>query len=131
MAHTETRTLTQLELRIMKVIWREEEATVEKIQRLFKREGKPLALPSIRTMLGILQDKGYVTRRADGRRHVYTALVSQDEARRTMLADLIARAFDGSASVLVAAMIGSRMVSKKEVDEVKRLIGRFEKETGK
>jgi predicted transcriptional regulator len=131
MARTKTRTLTELELRIMKVIWRKKEATVGEIQRLFKEEGKPLALPSIRTMLGILQDKGYVTRRADGRHHVYSALVSQDEARRSILADLIDRAFDGSASGLVAAMIGSRMVSKKEVDEVKRLIGRFEKETGK
>lgn len=129
MARRKTRTLTELELEIMQVVWKQQEAAVEDIRRAFKAMGKPLALPSIRTMLGILQEKGYVTRRADGRRFVYRARVAQEAARESILKDLLDRAFDGSALDLVAALIDTRLVSKKDIDEVTRLIRRAEGRT--
>lgn len=122
MSRRKTRTLTELELDIMNVIWKHEEATVGDIRRDLKKAGKPLALPSIRTMLGILQDKGYVARRADGRRHVYRPLVSRDAAQASILKDIVRRAFDGSALDMVAALIDTRLVSRSEINEVKRLI---------
>jgi len=128
MARRKTRTLTELELEIMQVVWKHGEATVEEIRRALDAENKPLALPSVRTMLSILQSKGYVTRREDGRRHVYRPRVSQDRARKSILKDVVERAFEGSVLDLVAALIDTRMVSKGELDEVWRLIRQARKD---
>ncbi|GAG18841.1 unnamed protein product [marine sediment metagenome] len=126
MARRKTRTLTELELEIMHVVWREGEATVEVIRRALEKSSKPLALPSVRTMLGILQDKNYVTRRPVGRGYAYRAVVSQDQAQKSIVKDVVDRAFEGSALDLVTALIGGKMVSKKDMDRVKQLIGEHE-----
>jgi BlaI family transcriptional regulator, penicillinase repressor len=122
MARRKTKTLTEVELGIMQVVWQRGEATVQEIQDALAVASKPLALPSIRTMLAILQDKGYVTRRQDGRGFVYRPAVEKAEAERRMLADLLDRAFKGSAASLVAALVNARMVSRKDLDEAKALI---------
>ena len=119
--------LTELELEIMQVVWKEKEVTVKKILAALAREGRCLAPPSIRTMLAILQDKDYVTRRPQGRGHVYSAQMPAEQTRKRILKDVIDRAFDGSASSLVAALVNARMVSRRELDKARRLIERHEK----
>ena len=128
MARRKTATLTQFELDIMRIIWRQEETTVPDLQAALEKSGRPVALPTIRTMLGILEHKGYVTRRTGRRRHAYRATVSADQAQKGILKDIIERVFDGSALGLVAALVNGEMVSKKELQKVTRLIERSEKE---
>lgn len=127
MARRKSGTLTDLELEIMQVLWREGETTVEVIRGLLDRRGRSLALPSVRTMLLILQEKGYLTRRRAGRCFFYRPVVSEDQAHKGLLGDLINRAFEGSASQLIAALVNNRLVSKKELRRVKVLIEQHEK----
>ena len=127
MPRRKSRTLTQLELEIMQIVWKEGETTVNDISDSLRQGGHPLALPSIRTMLSILEEKGYVKRRREGREHVYHAVVSGEQAQRRILKDVIDRAFDGSASHLVAALVNGEMVSKGELEEARRLIEKREK----
>ena len=122
MPRSKTRTLTELELQIMGVVWQREELTVEDVRDALEKQGRRLAFPSVRTMLGILQTKGYVTRRAVGRAHAYRASISRDKARRSILRDIVQRAFNGSASSLVAALLGGSVTSKKEMEKIRDLI---------
>jgi len=122
MARRKTRTLTTLELEIMHVIWRNGRTSVEAIRQALAKTSKPLALPSIRTMLGILQEKGYVTRTRKGRAYLYRPVVSAEKAKKRILDDVIERAFDGSAWSLVAALVDSRTVSAKELEKIRELI---------
>ena len=119
--------LTELELEIMRILWQTDEAPVKDIADALARAGRPLAPPSVRTMLGILQDKKYVGRRRQGMGHVYRARVPADRTRKRILKDVIDRAFDGSASSLVAALVNAKMVSRKELDKAKRLIEKHDK----
>lgn len=128
MARRKTRTLTELELEIMQIVWKKGEVSVEDICDATEAAGRPLARPTIRTMLAILQDKGYLTRRPEGRAFAYRAAVSQDEARSSIVRDVVERAFDGSAAGLVASLLGSKMVRARELDRVKKLIEHYEKE---
>jgi len=120
------RTLTEFELEIMQVLWQDEEVTVEEVRRAFEEAGKPLALPTIRTMLGILKKKGYVTRRRFGRGHAYRPTVSRDKARKRIIKDILERAFEGSALGLVATLVNTRMVSRKELEKIRELIWKYE-----
>ena len=54
MRRTKTGTLTQFELEIMRLVWRDEETTVPELQQSLEKMARPVALPTIRTMLGIL-----------------------------------------------------------------------------
>lgn len=123
MVRKRTGTLTALELEIMQVVWELGEGTVEEIRSALEARGRPLAPPSIRTMLAILQEKGYATRGKVSRAHVYRALVSEEKAKKRILKDIVERAFAGSAASLVAALVRADMVSDQELRQIRRLIG--------
>ncbi len=132
MPRKKSKNLTELELDIMQVLWdRDDEMLVEDIRSQMARKDKPLAPATVRTMLSILQDKGYLTRRAEGRGFAYKAKIPREKAQAAFVDDVVTRAFDGSASALVASLLGNRKVSKKELDRVKALIEKHEKEAGK
>lgn len=126
MARAKSQTLTPLEMEIMKILWKAPGATVEAVQRELEAAGRPLALPSIRTMLAILQNKDYLRREAEGRTFHYHPTVSGEEARGSILKEVVDRAFDGSALGLVAALLDRKLVSKKELRQVKDLLARHE-----
>ena len=128
MARRKSKTLTEVELEIMQVVWRSDEVFVNDISKALAEAGKPLAESSIRTMLAILQEKGHVARRRAGPGHAYRAIVSRKQARKRIVKDLLDRAFEGSAMDLVAALIDERSVSKADLDAVKKLIRAREKE---
>jgi BlaI family penicillinase repressor len=127
MARRKSRTLTELELEIMQVVWGKGEALVEDVVQALGNSEKPLTPQSVRTMLKILGEKGYVMRRKEGRGHAYSATVPREQAKKGFLKDLVERVFDGSASSLVAALVNAKMVSEKELGEIRRLIGEHEK----
>jgi predicted transcriptional regulator len=131
MARRKLRVLTDFELEIMRIIWAQEETTVPELQEALRKAGRPVALPTVRTMLGILEEKGYVVRRTGLRRHAYRAAVSARQARSGLLRDIIERAFDGSALSLVAALVDARMVTRKEMQKVRQLIEQTEQEPKK
>ncbi len=115
MVRRKSKTLTDLELEIMQVIWRSEEITVDRLRLALIEEDRELALPSIRTMLGILQEKGYLARRRLGRGHAYRAVVSAEQAERSILQDIIERVYNGSAANLLAALLSLGLVRKSDL----------------
>jgi predicted transcriptional regulator len=106
----------------MHVVWGKDEVTVEEVREGVAQQGRPLSLPSIRTMLGILREKGYVARRRMGKPFLYRALVTQEQGRRKLLKDIVERAFDGSALELVAALVKADMVTERELEQIGKLI---------
>ena len=123
MARPKSRTLTELELQIMQILWAAEEATVPEVAEALAEGGRPLAQPSIRTMLSILQKKGYVARRAAaGRRFAYRALVSQEQAQRHTVKTVVERVFGGSPLALVSTLLRDDIISKKDIAKVQRMI---------
>lgn len=111
----------------MQLVWQAEEITVEQVSNNLKKQGRPLALPSIRKMFSILQEKGYVARRPKGRGYAYRSLVTEAQAHKGFLHDLVDRAFSGSSVGLVAALLDHKMVPEKDLQKVKELIEEYEK----
>jgi len=129
MARRQSRTLTEVELEFMQVLWRGGEMGTEEIRGVLGRQGRELADGSVRKVLSILLRKGYVTRKPVGKGFLYKAKVKSDRANASMVQDLLERAFGGSAALMVAALLDSRKVRERYLDEIKRLIA--EREGGK
>ena len=127
MARRKTRTLTEVELEFMQIIWELGEVTTEDVLERLRRSGRRITDGSIRKVLSILGAKGYLSRRAEGRGFRYRAVVRKEKANRSLLADLVKRAFDGSASLMVAALLDDRQISKADIARIKQLIAEREK----
>ena len=118
--------LTGLELELMQIIWKNEDVSVEFLRQQLADSGRPLALPSIRTMLTILKKKGFVSRRQVSRAYVYNPLIEADEFQHSFVKDALTRAFSGSATGLVTALLNRELVSKSELDQIKEMISDYE-----
>ena len=118
--------LTSLELDLMQIIWKNEDVSVGFLRNELADKGHPLALPSIRTMLAILQKKGFLERHLQSRAYVYNALIAADEFQHSFVKDLLKRAFDGSATGLVTALLNRELVSETELDQIKKMITDYE-----
>lgn len=123
--------LTGLELELMQIIWKHEDVSVEFLRQELSATGRPLALPSIRTMLAILSKKGFVTRRRVSKAFVYNALIEADAFQRSFVKDALDRAFSGSAASLVTALLNREHLKKSELDQIKKMISDYEGGKGK
>src|SRR5258708_26935971 len=102
MARPEAERLTPLELEIMNVLWRLDNANVQAVQQALPRE---LAYTTVQTVLNILQRKGKVKRAKRDRAYFYTPMVSQSQVGRHAVSDMAERLFSGSAESLVMSML--------------------------
>ena len=120
MASKPTYRLGDLQLRIMKILWDREEATVAEVQE--RLEGEPLAYTTVATMLRKMENRGLLTHREEGRRFVYLPAVSAAKVTRSMADDLVDRLFAGSLAETVSHLLETREVSPDELAELQALI---------
>jgi BlaI family penicillinase repressor len=114
MARKREEGLTTRETQIMQVIWRFQEATVEVIQEHLP---DPLVDSTIRTMLQIMADKGYVAFRKEGRAKVYRPLLQQSDVRKSAVRQVIDRLFNGSPDMLLAYLVDDNEVDLEKLKE--------------
>ena len=126
MPRRKTRTLTEVELEFMQVIWGAGEVTTEDVMNALRTQGRDLSDGSVRKMLSILVEKGYLTRRREGRSFLYKPAVGKDQATQSMAADLLRRAFGGRAALMVAALMEGSDVREEDIAEIKKLIAEQE-----
>ena len=119
--------LGDLQLAIMRVLWRQNEATVRQVQDALEAS-RPLALTTVATMLTKMEDKGVVGHRAEGRRYVYRPLVSERQVRRSMVRRLTEGLFAGDALAVVSHLLSEREIPAAELTELKRMIEQRERE---
>jgi predicted transcriptional regulator len=122
-----TRNLTEQELEIMKVVWDRKAATVREVYEDL-RERKTVAYTTVMTMMNILEAKGHLVKRAEGRAYVYEPSQERTEVVGGMLQDFVDRVFDGAARPLVLSLIRERKLSKADLEAVSRMIDEMEEE---
>ena len=115
-------TLTEAELRIMNVLWGEGSGTVQQVLDSIT-ETPTLAYNSVLTTIRVLERKGYVKHLKDGRAHVYTPLVGQEEATRSEIRRLVSRFFKNSHEQLVLNLLEDRGIGEEEIGRLREMLG--------
>jgi BlaI family transcriptional regulator, penicillinase repressor len=113
--------LGDLQLAIMRVLWSRGEATVAEVHETLEPE-RGLALTTIATMLTKMEKKGVVEHRAEGRRFIYQPLVSEDQVRHSMVADLTSQLFRGDVTALVNHLLAEHDIDARELAQLRELI---------
>ena len=117
---------TPAELAILQILWSRGPSTVREIHEVLARE-KDVGYTSALKFLQIMTAKGLVTRTEDQRAHVYSAQQPAEKTKQQFAADVLKRVFHGSASQLMQHALSGRRGSKKEIEELRRLLDEYER----
>lgn len=112
---------TDGELSLLRILWSRGPSTVKDLHREVQ-EGREVPYTTVLSALQAMTEKGLVVRDTTGRQHVYTAAVAESEARTALVADLMGKAFRGSAMELMVHAVEQGQVSAEDLDQLKALI---------
>jgi predicted transcriptional regulator len=117
-----SKTLTDQELEIMKIVWERHTATVRDVYEALL-ERRRVAYTTVMTMMKILEHKGYLNRKQVERAYVYRPAQPKSRVIHAMVRDFVNRVFNGSAEPLLVHLIEDRHLTADEIEEIRRLIG--------
>ncbi len=113
--------LTRQELQIMKVVWELEAASVKEVCDAMSRR-KVTAYTTILTLMGILEEKGALIHTRIGRAYIYKPVLSQQQATRNQVHDVLTRFFDGSPEKMIETVIENEVRGAEQLGTVKTLL---------
>ena len=123
MARTSSRHPTELELEILKVLWRDGPQPVRHVRQALA-DFRRLAYTSVMTVMNIMVDKAYLARRKQGPSYVYRARITEKATARGMLRDMVDRVFDGSATAAMVNLLDAGELKAEEIAALRELIDR-------
>jgi predicted transcriptional regulator len=116
-----TPTPTERELDILKILWERQQATVRQVYEDI-RVDVPIVQNTVQALLRMMEEKGLVKHRMEGRAFVYFPTVHRERTTKTMVHKLLESVFDGSMEQLVDSLFSLRKPSRKELDHLESLI---------
>ena len=122
--------LSRRERQIMDVLFASGESSAAQVRQALP---DPPSYSSVRTLLGVLEEKGHVRHRRNGRAYLYSPIVSQAEAGRAQLKHVVRTFFEDSVEQTVATLLSmsSTRVKKWELDSLSELLEARRKKGGK
>lgn len=113
--------LSELQLELMRVLWRCAEASVGEVAEALA-PSRELAHTTVATLLTRLAARGAVEARREGRQLMYRALVSEPQVRRNMVSTLIQRLFSGDPNALLAHLVSETDTVQGDLARVQALL---------
>jgi predicted transcriptional regulator len=113
--------LSRRERQILEILYQLGKAAASEVREAM--EDAP-SYSAVRTLLGVLEEKGHIKHRAEGLRYVYTPVVGREKAKRTAVKHLLDTYFNGSPEQIVAALldVSSTKLTREELDRMTEMI---------
>jgi predicted transcriptional regulator len=121
MAPRRTAQPTAAELEILQVVWRCGSASVREVFEALGEE-REVGYTTVLKLMQIMHGKNLLTRDASARTHRFTAALEREETQKDIVGNLIAKAFGGSATKLVEAVLAHAKSSKSELSAIHALL---------
>ncbi len=122
---------TESELAILKVLWMAGPSTVRMVNDQLNqlKPEKEIGYTTTLKLMQIMHEKGFVSREKQGKMHIYSPKVSEDETQKQLVEKLVDTAFQGSAMKLVMQALGNRRSTPEELAEIRDFLDSLEKNT--
>lgn len=115
-------TLSDTQLSIMRVLWAHGEADTQTVcDALASRTHKP-AYTTVATLLKRLEKRGLVAHTAQDRKLIYSPLVSEQEVRTSMVAQMVGSLFKGDSAALLSHLIREREIGANDLETLMQMI---------
>lgn len=118
--------LTRRERQIMDIVYKDSKATAAEIHS--QLPDRP-SYSSVRALLRILEDKGFLKHSAEGRRYVYHPAIAPERAKLSALKHMLNTFFDGSVGGMVTTLVdmSAAKLSEEEYDQLQDAISKARK----
>jgi predicted transcriptional regulator len=117
--------LTDHELRLMEVLWREGRSTVADV--VSRLTPPPLTYSTVLTTLRTLEHKGYVAHEEEGRAFAYHPLIQRKEAAKSAVRYLLDRFFGNSPGALAVTLLDDTSLNDRDLAEIRKILARQRK----
>ncbi len=117
---------TEGELRLLRVLWARGPSTVRDVFERVGADGE-VGYTTVLKLLQIMHGKGLVIRDDSSRTHIYAAALPPETTQRQLVADLVERAFGGSAHRLVMQALAPQVASREELGQIRELLAELER----
>ena len=114
--------VTDAELAILDVLWRRGEATIRQIAGELYPGGAASEYATVQKLLERLEAKGCVLRDRSSFAHLFRAQVERGDLIDQRLAEVAEKLCEGSLTPLLLHLAGSRRLSKKEREALRKLL---------
>ena len=115
------------ELEVLKVLWERKASTVREVMEVLN-QNRERAYTSVMSLLNVMTEKRLLHRTPQGRAFLYEAAVEREEILSEMVGDLLGRAFEGSATALVAHLLEQSAPDDEELAAIRKTISDFRKQ---
>ena len=123
MARPTMKELTERELEVMQIYWKQGDATAQNARDRLAAAGLDLAYVTVANLIRILVDKGFLRALNDERPFVYTPIRSFEDVSGSLIGDLVHRVFQGSREQLLVQLLGSqKQLTSKERELLEQIL---------
>ena len=113
---------TELELRILKILWEKSPQLVRDIRDELAKLGRDIAHTSVITTLNTMVKKRIVIRKREGNAFLFSPRITREQVSRSVLGDIVNRVFDGSAKAVLLGVFEQNDIDRGELKELRKLI---------
>jgi BlaI family penicillinase repressor len=122
---------TELELRILKILWGKSPQLVRDIRDELAKLGRDIAHTSVITTLNTMVKKRIVIRKREGNAFLFSPRITREQVSRSVLGDIVNRVFDGSAKAVLLGVFEQNDIDRGDLKELRKLIDQRIKGTDK
>lgn len=113
---------TDRELEALKVLWQTGGATVRDVWRSLADADRDLAYTTVLSLMQVMEHKGLVQHRSEGRAYVYQACVDANKVYGQLAGGFLQRVFDGAVDQYLVHALAGRRPSDEELDRLEKMI---------
>ena len=127
---------TDRELEALKVLWERGEATVRDLADAMNASAKQdgtdeLAYTTVLSLLQVMEQKGLVGHRREGKAYVYLPRAERKSTIRSMASSFLERVFDGAVDEYLVHALESKRLSTNELDQLEAMLAAARERAGK
>ena len=113
---------TDRELDALKVLWDRGEATVRDVCDAMNARGAELAYTTVLSLLQVMEQKGLVGHRREGKAYVYVPRAERQSTIRRMASSFLEKVFDGAVDEYLVHALESKRLSAGELDQLDAML---------
>jgi BlaI family penicillinase repressor len=117
---------TKSELEILQVLWKHGPSTVRFVNDQLNELKREVQYTSTLKLMQIMVEKGSLNRDESQMKHIYSVAEEESKTKNFLLDRFLETMYEGSPSNLMMQLLDSKKTSQKELDEIKKLLKKFE-----
>jgi predicted transcriptional regulator len=119
---------TKTEMDVLQVLWQYGPSTVRFVHDKLNEQKDAVIYTSTLKLMQVMKEKGMLNRDETNMKHIYNALLEEGKVKVNMLGRFVDAMYDGSASNLMVALLGSDKTSANELQKIKELLNNMDKD---